>query len=86
MAKSNLKPLVNYAKYEALGAQLLGYEIAISSFFEALARTDHATAKAVAQAIRGHSGRIDPKKFPGLREKCVAYAELLESNLRPATH
>ena len=40
MAKSKLKPLVNYAKYDALGAQLLGYEIAISSFFEVLARTD----------------------------------------------
>src|SRR5262245_26348239 len=83
MEKGEAKPLMlERAQYEYLGTQLLGYEVAISSFFEILARTNPATAQALAQALRENSRHLDDRKYPGLRKKIEVYVRVLESSGR----
>ena len=74
------------SKYEALSAYLLSQEVAISCFFEVLAKSNPTTAKAVSQSMKKACSKISDAKHPGVNKRIQLYIALLESNLGHVSH
>jgi hypothetical protein len=68
-------------EYEALGAQLITYDVVITCLLDALAKIRPAIAKAVAAEIREKVQQIDFEKLGVVRAKAEQYVALIEATL-----
>ncbi|HTD90926.1 MAG TPA: hypothetical protein VK663_09705 [Burkholderiales bacterium] len=72
----------DFKKYEALGAQLIAYEIAMTALLDVLAKTQPSTARAVGKAIRDSARQVDQKKYGAVVKKALLYADMIDTTLK----
>ena len=75
---------MNVPNMDALGNQVISYEVAITSILQVLAYAQPVVGQAIAQAMRDNSKMI-PSSFQGVRERVDQYVALIETQLAKQT-
>ncbi len=70
---------------DALGHQVIAYDVAIKTIVPVLAYADPMVGGALAQALRDNSEKL-PKSFQGAKALIDEYAALTESQVAKARH
>ena len=65
---------------DALGNQIIAYEVTITSMLQVLARADPAIGRAIAQAMRDNNEKV-PASLLGVHERVKEYIGLIEPQL-----
>ena len=68
-------------QYEAVGAAMIAYEIAIVSILETLAKTQPATARAISKSLAVLRKAIPPTQSPKIGQKVGVYISVIDTTL-----
>lgn len=66
---------------DALGNQIIAYEVTLTAILQVLAYADPAIGQAIAQAMRDINTKKVPASFLGVQERVNEYIDLIESQI-----
>jgi hypothetical protein len=71
---------MNMPDLDALGNQIIAYEVTITAILQVLAHADPAIGRAIAQAMRDNNKKV-PASFLGVQERVDEYIGLIDAQI-----